>query len=142
MTKVKFEKFTKVTREKIFSVVTNYESLQSKLPQFFPSIRIISVRSNTILVEEHLKLAGNEFIVMAKHAVKEPHLHEIFIVGGDLKGTHITEKFEQVQDGVRIIVNVDFKSKVKVRFLNFFGKNKIENEFSKIMDELISIAEN
>lgn len=129
-------------REKIFDIVTNFKSLQKILPHFFPSIRIISVRSNTILVEEHLKLAGKEFIVMAKHVVDEPNSHEIFIVGGDVKGTHITEKYEQTPDGTRIVVTVDFKPKGSMRLAGIFGKIKVENEFSRIMDELILIAEN
>lgn len=142
MTKVEFEKFTSVNREKIFGIATNYKSLQKILPQFFPSIRIISVRSNTILVEEHLKLAGKEFIVMAKHVVDEPNNHDIFIIGGDLKGTHITERYEQTSNGTRIRVIGNFKPKVSMRLAGFFSKTKVENEFSKIMDELILIAEN
>ena len=108
LTKVKFEKFSSVSREKFFELVTDYESLQTLLPDFFPSMRIISTRSDSTLVEEHLKLAGKEFIVMAKHVVEKPNFHEIFIVGGDVKGTHITEEFEQTTEGLRIIVTIDF----------------------------------
>ena len=142
LTKVEFEKFTRVNREKIFGIVTNYKLLQKLLPQFFSSIRIISVRTNTSLVEEHLKLAGRELIVMAKHVVDEPSSHDIFIVGGDVKGTHITERYEQTPNGTRIEVTVNFKPKGSMRLAGFFGKTKVENEFSKIMDELILIAEN
>jgi len=142
LAKVKFEKFTNATREKIFEIATNYESFQTKMPQFFPSIRIISVRSNTTLVEEHLNLAGEELVVMAKHVTDEPTIHETFIVGGDAKGTQITEEYEQTPKGTRIVVTVDFKSKGPMRFSGLFGRGKFENEFSKIMDELILIAEN
>lgn len=142
MAKVKFEKFSSVTREKFFDIITNYKSLQTILPEFFSSMRIISTRSNTTLVEEHLKLAGKEFIVMAKHVIEAPYLHEIFIVGGDIKGTHITEEFEQISGGVRIILTVDFKPSASIRLSNFFSKKKIENEFSEIIDKLILIAEN
>jgi coenzyme Q-binding protein COQ10 len=78
---------------------------------------------------------------MAKHVVDEPNSHEIFIVGGDVKGTHITEKYEQTPDGTRIVVTVDFKPKGSMRLGGIFGKIKVENEFSRIMDELILIAE-
>ena len=142
LAKARFKKFTNAPRQKIFDVVTNYESLQTRLPEFFPSIRVISERSNATLVEEHLVLAGKEFVVMAKHVVNEPFLHEIFIVGGDVKGTHITEEFEQTPKGVQITVCVDFKPKGTWRLLNLFKKGNIENEFSRIMDRLIWIAEN
>ncbi len=142
MAKVKFEKFTNATREKIFEIATNYESLQTILPEFFPSIRVISVRPDSILVEEHLKLVGKELIVMAKHVTTIPKIHEIFIVGGDAKGTHIVEEYEQTQKGTRITVTVDFKLKGSMRLAGIFGKGKVENEFSNIMDKLILIAEN
>ena len=142
MVKVKFEKFTNATREKIFEIATNYESLQTMLPEFFPSMRVISVRPNNILVEEHLKLVGRELIVMAKHVTDEPKIHEIFIVGGDAKGTHIIEEYEQTQEGTRIVLTVDFKLKGSMRIVGIFGKGKVENEFSHIMDKLILIAEN
>ncbi len=139
---MKFKKFTNVAREKIFEIATNYELFQNNMPQFFPSIRIISVRPNTILVEEHLNLAGKELIVMAKHVIDEPTIHETFFVGGDAKGTKITEEYEQTPEGTRIVITVDFKSKGAIRFSGLFGRGKFENEFSKIMDELILIAEN
>ncbi len=139
---MKFKKFTNAAREKIFEIATNYELFQTNMPQFFPSIRIISVRPNSTLVEEHLNLAGKELIVMAKHVIDEPTIHETFFVGGDAKGTKITEEYEQTPEGTRIVITVDFKSKGAIRFSGLFGGGKFENEFSKIMDELILIAEN
>ena len=141
MAKVKFEKFTNATREKIFEIATDYESFQTILPEFFPSIRVISVRPNAILVEEHLKLVGKELIIMAKHVTDVPKIHEIFIVGGDAKGTHITEEYEQTPKGTRIVLTVDFKLKGSMRLARIFGKDKVENEFSNIMDKLILVAE-
>ena len=141
LAKVKFEKFSNVTREKFFEIVTNYESLQVLLPEYFLSMRIISSREDSTLVEEHLKLGRKEFIVMVKHVVDKPNLHEIFFVGGDAKGTHIIEEFEELARGIRITVTVKFKPNVSTRLSNFFGKEKIENQFSEIFDKLIWIAE-
>lgn len=138
---VTFEKLTKAPIEKIFDAATDFESFQNKLKEFFPSIRIISVRPNTTLVEEHINLAGKEMVVMAKHIIEKPTLHETFIVGGDAKGSHITEKFQQTDHGTKITVTVEFKSKGKMRLSGMFSKGKFENEFSKIYDQLILIAE-
>ena len=138
---VTFEKLTKVPIEKIFDVATDFELFQNNMKQFFPSIRIISVRPNTTLVEEHITLAGKEMVVMAKHITEKPTLHETFIVGGDAKGSHITEKFQQTENGTKITVTVDFRSKGKMRLSGMFSKGKFENEFSKIYDQLILIAE-
>lgn len=137
-----FEKFTIASREKIFDVATDYESHQNLLPEFFPSVRIISVRPTTTLAEVHLGLSGKEFVVMAKHVIEKPSLHEIFFVGGDAKGTHITEKYEKADAGTKITLTVDFKYKGAMKFTGFLGKGNIENNFSKIFDKLIKIAEN
>ncbi len=79
---------------------------------------------------------------MAKHVTNEPTIHETFIVGGDAKGTQITEEYEQTPEGTRIVLTVDFKLKGHMLLSRIFGRRKFENEFSKIMDELILIAEN
>jgi coenzyme Q-binding protein COQ10 len=138
---ITFEKFTSVQIEKVFDVATDFESFQNKMGNFFPSIRIISVRPNTTLVEEHINLAGKEMVVMAKHIIEKPTLHETFIVGGDAKGSHITENFQQTSNGTKITITVDFKSKGKMRLSGMFSKGKFENEFPKIYDKLILIAE-
>ena len=111
------------------------------MPQFYPSIRIISVRPNTSLVEEHLVIGGRELVVMAKHVVDGPKTHETFVVGGDAKGTHIKEEYEQLSEGTQITITVDFKPKGSMRLSGIFGKVDVENEFSRIMDELIRVAE-
>ena len=137
-----FEKFTFVSREKIFDVATDYESHQKTFSEFFPSVRIISVRPTTTLAEIHLNLSGKEFVVMAKHVIEKPTLHEIFFVGGDAKGTHIIEKYDEVESGTKITLTVDFKYKGTLRFSGLLGKGNIENNFSKILDNFIKIAEN
>ena len=142
MTSRIFEKFTFVPREKIFEVATDHESHQKLLPEFFPSVRVVSVRPNTTLVEMHLNLSGKEFVVMAKHLTEYPFNHEIFFVGGDAKGTHIIEKYEERNSGTKITLLVDFKYKGKMRISEILGKGDIETDFSKIMDNFIRIAEN
>lgn len=142
MTEVTFEKFTKLSQDHIFDAATNYESFQNLLSEFYPSVRIISKRPTTTLVEAHLILSGKEFVVMQKHVIEKPSIHEIFFVGGDAKGTHITEKYEQSSDGTKVTLIVDFKYKGSMRFSGLFGKGDVEKEFSKIMDKLIENAEN
>ena len=79
--------------------------------------------------------------MMAKHIVDEPILHEIFIVGGDAKGTHIITRYDQLPNGTRLTLEVDWKLK-GIKKLGFFGKDKIPNEYSKMIDEFAIIAEN
>lgn len=140
MAKVVFEKIIKADRKKVFDITTNYENFQKILSQYYPSTRTISVRGNRSLVEEHLILGGQEFVMMAKHVIDEPVLHELFVVGGDAKGTHITSRYEQLPNGTKLILEIDWKFN-GIRKLGF-GKDKIPKEYSKMIDEFAIIAEN
>jgi len=139
--KIIFEKIIKADRKKVFELTTNYENFQKILPQYYPSIRIISVRGNVSVVEEHLQIAGRELVMMAKHVIDEPILHEIFIIGGDAKGTHIIKRYESIPHGTKLTLEIDWKLKGIMKLSNFFGKNKVLNDYSKIIDEFAVIAE-
>ena len=65
MTKINFEKIIKAKSNKVFVIITNFEEFQIILPEFFPSIRVRSVRENVAVVEEHVKLSGKELVIMA-----------------------------------------------------------------------------
>ena len=86
-------------------------------------------------------LGSKELVMMTKHLLTEPTLHEVFVIGGDAKGTHIIEKFEETNDGTRFLIDVDFKLKGSMIFSNLFGKSKIEDDYSKIIDEFVRIVE-
>ena len=141
MAKFIFEKIIKADRKKVFDITTNYENFQKILPQYYPSTRTISVRGNNSLVEEHLRIGGEELVIMVKHVIDEPILHELFIVGGDAKGTHITTRYEQLPNGTKLTLEVEWKLK-GIKKLSIFGKDKITIEYSKIIDEFAIIAEN
>ena len=79
------------------------------MPQHFPSVRVRSVRGNVSVVEEYMNLGDRELLIMAKHVTTEPVLHEVFVIGGDAKGSHIKQQFIKISQGTRIIVDVDFK---------------------------------
>lgn len=141
MPKIVFEKIIKADRKKVFELTTHYENFQKILPQYYPSVRIISVRGNISVVEEHLRIGGRELVMMVKHVIDEPLLHEIFIIGGDAKGTHIIKRYEQISHGTKMTLEVDWKLKGMMKLSDFFAKNKISNEYSKIIDEFVVIAE-
>ena len=141
MPKINFIKIIKADREKVFEISANFKDFQKTLPQYFPSIRVRSERDDVAIVEEHVMLAGKELVMMTKHVTKYPELHEVFVIGGDAKGSHILEKYEKVPEGTKITVEVDLKLQGKLKIVGFFGKGKIKKGFSKIMDEFAKIAE-
>ena len=141
MPKTIFEKTIKADRNKVFEITTNYENFQKLLPQHYPSIRTISVRGNVSVVEEHLRLGQKELVMMVKHILEQPILHETFVIGGDAKGTHIVTKYEHLPNGTKMIIEIDWKLKGIMKLSGLFNKN-ILNNYSKIIDDFIILIEN
>ena len=77
--KISFEKIIKAERNAVFDIAANYADFQKTLPKYFPSIRVRSVRDNVAVVEEHIRLAGRELVMMTKHVTKYPELHEVLL---------------------------------------------------------------
>jgi len=123
-------------------ILSDYENYQKLLPQHFPSVRVRSVRGNVSVVEEHMNLGSLELLIMAKHVTKAPVLHEVFVIGGDAKGSHILQEFVELSKGTRIIVDADLKLKGKMKMSSMFGKNKFEEDYAKILSDFAKIAEN
>jgi coenzyme Q-binding protein COQ10 len=142
LSKFSLEKTVNAKRETVFERLSNYENYQKLLPQHFPSVRVRSVRGNVSVVEEHMNLGDRELLIMAKHVTTEPVLHDVFVIGGDAKGSYIKQQFIEISQGTKVIVDVDFKLKGKMKMSSMFGKNKIEEDYAKILDDFIKIAEN
>ena len=73
------------------------------------------------MVEEHIRIAERELVMMVKHVIDAPILHEIFVIGGDAKGTHIIQRYESILHGTKLTLEVDWKLKGIVKLSNFFG---------------------
>ncbi len=142
MPKFSLEKTVHAKRETVYEILSIYENYQKLIPQHFPSVRVRSVRENISVVEEHMNLGDKELVIMAKHVTKKPVLHEVFVIGGDAKGSRIKQQFIEISEGTKIIVDVDLKLKGKMKMSSMFGKNKFEEDYSKILDDFIKIAEN
>ncbi|MGH1566274.1 MAG: polyketide cyclase [Nitrosopumilus sp.] len=141
MSRLSFEITVDAKRETVYDVFSNYENYQKKLPQHFPSVRIRSVRNNVSVVEEYLILGDKELLIMAKHVTTEPVLHEVFVIGGDAKGSYIKEQFVKLSEGTKVLVDVDLKLSGKMKLSSLFGKNKLKQEYGIILDDFVKIAE-
>ncbi len=142
MPKFSLEKIVHAKRKIVYETLSNYENYQTLIPQHFPSVRVRSVRGNISVVEEHMNLGDRELVLMAKHVTEELVLHEVFFIGGDAKGSHIKQQFIEISEGTKIVVDVDLKLKSKMKISRMFGKNKFEEDYTKILDDLVKIAEN
>ena len=141
MPQFSFEKISSASRDSVYKVFSDYENYQKISPQFFPSIRIRSVRDKVAVVEEHLILGDDELVIMAKHVTDEPVLHDVFIIGGDAKGSHIQEQFIETPQGTKILIDVDLKLKGKMKIGGMFSKNKYQENYEEMVDNFIKISE-
>ena len=142
MPKFSLEKIVSKKRESVFEIFSNFENYQKLFPQHFPSVRIRSVRGDISVVEEHLNFGELELLIMAKHVSKKPILHEIFVIGGDVKGSYIKQQFVNLSEGIKIIVDVNLKFNGKMKIFGILEKNKIGQGYEEILDDFVKIAEN
>ena len=136
MLKISFEREINADIVKAFDIISNFENFQKLFPDFYPSILIKSVRDDSSLVAEHLKLHDTEFIIMAKHFTSKPHSHEMRIVGGDIKGSSINEIFSFDNDITLLKVNAELDVKSS-RFSksNPYGES-LKNLYNAMMIEI------
>ena len=137
MLKISFEREINADIVKAFDIISNFENFQKLFPDFYPSILIKSVRDDSSLVAEHLKLHDTEFIIMAKHFTSKPHSHEMRIVGGDIKGSSINEifSFDNGKTSLKVIAELDVKSS------RFSKKNPYEKSLNNLYDAMIKEIE-
>ena len=142
MPKFSLEKTVNAKRDDVFEIFSNFENYQKIIPQHYPSIRVRSIRDNVAVVEEHLFLGNSELVIMAKHISEKPILHEVFVIGGDAKGSHFKEEFIELEKGTKILVDVDLKFKGKMKISSLFGNKSFKEDYSKILDDFLKITEN
>jgi len=139
--KFSIDKIVHAQRSSVFEIFSNFENYQKLFSQHFPSVRVRSIRNDMAVVEEHLILGDKELVIMAKHVSQSPFLHEVFVIGGDAKGSHIKEQFLDHSDGTKILIDVDLKLKAKMKISELFAKNNLQENYSKIIDDFVKIAE-
>ena len=146
MSKISFEKIIKSDVAKTFKILTDFENFEKLLPEFYSSIAVKSIRDESSLVAEHLHLLGNEFVIMAKHFSEPPNKHQMRVVGGDIKGSFITESIvpfnvnDKLNPQTKIIVDAEIKTTKGLK--NTFKKQDYRDELEKLYQKFIDIIEN
>jgi ribosome-associated toxin RatA of RatAB toxin-antitoxin module len=141
MPKVKVEKIIKVNREKIFNLVTDFENLPHRFPQFFKSVKVVSREGNTVTTEDLAVMAGREIRQTTKHILTPSEVDDVYLLSGDAKDSHIVTKYESVPEGTRITVEGDFKLAGKLKLVGFMAKGKIQKGIEEVMQEFEKVAE-
>ncbi len=146
MSKISFEKIINSDITKTFKILTDFENFEKLLPEFYSSISVKSIRNESSLVAEHLHLLGNEFVIMAKHFSEPPNKHQMRVVGGDIKGSFITESIiplnvnDKLNPQTKIIVDAEIKTPKGLK--NTFKKQNYSNELENLYQKFVDIIEN
>lgn len=138
---MKVTKIIKAERSKVFNTITDFENLPNRLPEFFNSIKIVSKEGNVTIIEESVKMAGRDITQTTKHILTPPEKHEVLVMTGDAKDSHIVETYENVSEGTKVTVDGDFKLSGKLKLVGFIAKRKIEKNINEVMDALAKIVE-
>ncbi|MCH7969052.1 MAG: SRPBCC family protein [Thaumarchaeota archaeon] len=138
---MKVTKIIKAERSKVFNTITDFENLPNSLPEFFNSIKIVSKEGNVTIIEESIKMAGRDITQTTKHILTPPEKHEVLVMTGDAKGSHIVETYENVSEGTKVTVDGDFKLSGKLKLVGFIAKRKIEKNINEVMDAIAKIVE-
>jgi len=138
---VKVTKIIKAERSKVFNIITDFENLPNRLPEFFNSIKIVSKEGNVTIIEESIKMTGRDITQTTKHILTPPEKHEVLVMTGDAKDSHIVETYENVSEGTKVTVDGDFKLSGKLKLVGFIAKRKIEKNINEVMDALAKIVE-
>ena len=142
LTTFSLEKIIHAKRKDVFKIFSNYDDYEKLIPQYFPSIRIRSVRGNTAVVEEHLKLGDLELVLMSKHVATPFVLHEVYVIGGKSKGSHIKQEFVEIPEGTKILIDVDLKLTGLMKIPKVLDKSKLIENYSNLLNDLTILCEN
>ena len=142
LTAFSLEKIIHAKRKDVFKIFSNYEDYEKLIPQYFPSIRIRSVRGNIAVVEEHLKLGDLELILMSKHVATPFVLHEVYVIGGKSKGSYIKQEFVEIPEGTKILIDVDLKLTGLMKIPKVLDKSKLIENYSDLLNDLTTLCEN
>ena len=139
MSKIIFEKISKSSPEQVFDVISNFENFEKILPKYYTSIVIKSIRDESSLAAEHLKLSGKEFVIMAKHFSEPPYKHEMRVIGGDIKGSYIIEKIIPMELKTKIIVEAEIN--ISKRFGGLLKNSDYHKALEDLYDEFVLVIE-
>ena len=128
-------------RQKTYDAMCGFQTYSKSFPQHFPSIRVRSVRGDVAVVEEHVNLGGRRLVMMAKHVSRPPSTHDVYVIGGDLKGTSVLQRFSAAEGDTLVVTDVNLKLGLAMGAKSVFGYDRYKRDYGAILDDLAAAAE-
>lgn len=106
--------------DSLIKIATDYENLPTLLPDQLKSVKILEQTNEQTITEETLF-----FSTISKTKIRQRSLHKNIsnnelkteIIAGPAKGTVVNVKYDKIDTGTRIIVDVDLKLALKYKMI-------------------------
>lgn len=141
MPRILLSRLIRADAEKIFDMMADRENLARMLPEYVASVRIRSSRGNVSVVEERLQIAGEMLLMMTKHVLERPRRHEIYVIGGDAKGSRLTWTYEAAPGGTLATIRAEINLGLRRRITAAFERRDIRDGFVDMMERITRLAE-
>ena len=79
---------------------------------------------------------------MSKHVATPFVLHEVYVIGGKSKGSYIKQKFVEIPEGTKILIDVDLKLTGLMKIPKVLDKSKLIENYSNLLNDLTILCEN
>lgn len=94
-----------------YDLLSSHQAMGTVVPNVILSVRVLSVRPETYVAEERLRLGGRLYVTMVRHRTDPRRLtHHYFVIGGDAKGSQVTEWFRDAPGGTQITAHIRWKA--------------------------------
>jgi len=118
MPKLQFSIVLQANPDQLVNIATNYKNLSKYLPKQIQSVKIIQQDDNGVVTEEKII-----FKTIMKSTIIQQSLHQrisdnetfMKILIGPAKGTSVRTLYEKVDNGTRVMVDVDVKLGLKFK---------------------------
>lgn len=137
---ITFIKTVDTNKTKIFNVMGDIQNYPIILPKNIISVTIKNQTGNIIYAEEEVMEKFIKTKLLVKHTILTPDKQILEVIGGDAKGTIITETFEGNDSYTKLTINVKLHVEGVLAPVVFFSKPSLEQEMDKIIDSFVAYA--
>lgn len=137
LSKFRVESISGACLQDMHNVLAGVDKYRELIPQHFPSVRLRSARGNTTVSEERINMGGQRLLIMAKRVSDPPILHDLFVIGGDIKGSAIRHRLAEVPGGTRITADAHIRAGL---LADLARTERYRESYQSILDDLASAA--
>lgn len=135
MVRVQMSKTVDAPQDRIFSIVTDFESLPSRFPDRYKSLRVLERSDNVVKVEETIMYAGREIHQITRHELEPGRRIRSEVVEGDTKGTMVEITLEPDSGRTKVSIDADLKLAKLGSMLGVFAKGKIKGGLERMIQQ-------